>query len=415
MGRLRAEKRLKSAAVSILCKDMATLRFFVVVGVAGLAACIPEPAPGPSTAEATAYVLDDCGEFACGQNGARIAGEPFFGLWLNGDENEAHVWFLHYAENLAAMKLGVYTPLDVDGGRLQAMIGGAWHKGPSFLEDGILLLAIGRKPFYVKIAHVRSGISGGADLGEPFWSRVASAGAETYQLQWAALDGPVDADGNPRFEDVCPHEVLDGDLWQNQIDAVIFEGEKYNLQTKQITATSTAVGKAWFNIACAGSTPAKQYLLRRATASAVLPTYTSTIDNDRQALVRAFAAEYCGNGVNFTRSGHRLVIQDHLPIFDGKGWIPREAPLGFSDDDVDDGLVTLEAVWDADHAVCLETPRLALADPIVPIDPDIEKHIDEACKEKRPPKCSDQSWFPHDWASHGQLLTATPLFLIVGP
>ena len=266
----------------------------------------------------------------------------------------------------------------------------------------------------VKIAEVRSGTVGGDDIGERFWSRVTSADAETYQLQWAALDGPVDADGNPRFEDVCPHETIDG-VWENEIDAVIFEGEKYNLQTKQIQTAPTTGNRAWLNIACAGSTPAKLYLLRRTTASGVLPLYMSAIDNDRQAMVRAYAAEYCGNGVNFTQSGHRLVIQDHLPIFDNRGWIPREAPVGFSDHDIEDGLVAIEAVWDANHAVCLETPRLALPDPVVPIDRNIERRIDEACKEARPPKCSDQSWFPNDWTSHGQLMTATPLLLIASP
>src|SRR4029079_7487609 len=107
--------------------------------------------------------------------------------------------------------------------------------------------------------------------------------------------------------------------WHNQIDAVIFEGDKYNLETKQITASPTQSQKGWFNIACAGSTPAKAYLMGRTSASGVPPLYVSAIDNDRQALVRALAAEYCGNGVNFTGSGHRLVMQDHLPIFDDKG------------------------------------------------------------------------------------------------
>ncbi|HSR95660.1 MAG TPA: ADYC domain-containing protein [Kofleriaceae bacterium] len=392
---------------------MPTFRFLVLAGLAGVTGCIGEP--GPETAQVTAYFRDDCGEFACGQNGARMGGVPFYGLWLNGDENEQHVRYLHYAESVPAMNLGLYQTLDVEGGRLRVWSGGTWAYGSTALRGGILLLGIGRKSFYVKIAEVRSGTASGDDIGEAFWSRVGSPDAETYQLQWAPIDGPVDANGNPRFEDVCPHDTLDSDLWQNQIDAVIFEGDKYNLQTKQITASPTTGSKAWLNIACAGSTPAKLYLLRRTTASAVLPGYLSAIDNDRQAMVRAYAAEYCGNGVNFTRSGHRLVIQDHLPIFDGQGWIPRAAPVGFSDDERDAGAVIVEAVWDANHAVCLETPRLALPDPVVPIDHDIEQRIDDACKEKRPPKCSDQSWFPNDWASHGQLLTATPLFLIASP
>src|ERR1041384_198644 len=203
----------------------------VLAGLAGVTACISDPGePAPETAQVSAYFRDDCGEFACGQNGARMGGVPFYGLWLNGDENEQHVRYLHYAQSLPALKLGLYQTLDVDGGHLRVWSGGTWASGPAALEGGILQLAIGRKGFYVKIAEVRSGTVTGEDIGEAFWSRVGSPDAETYQLQWAPVDGPVDANGNPRFEDVCPHDTLAG-YWGNQIDAVIFEGGKYNLQT----------------------------------------------------------------------------------------------------------------------------------------------------------------------------------------
>ncbi len=389
---------------------MATFRFPVLTGLIGVTACVPPPEP--ATSQTSAYYLD-CGEFACGQNGALLAGVPFYGLWLTGDENEEHVSYHRYAPSWDAIPSGPFRQLDVDGGRLRVWAAGDWRYGPLWLEGGILEVALSGKVFYVKIAKVNSGIASGTDAGEPFWTRDGIAGpddlnAESYQLQWADPKGPLDTDGEPRFEDVCPHRTLPSDLWHNQIDAVIFEGEKYDLETKEIKSAPTEIGKAWFNIACAGSSPAKQYLMRRTTASAVPPTYVSTIDNDRQAMLRALAAEYCGNGVNFTRTGRRLRIQDHLPFSDGQGWLPREDPFGFTDDQLDDGTAILEAVWDAHGAVCLQTPRLLIWDPPVGSDPEIEKHIREDCKE-RPPKCTDLSWYPTAWTRHGQLRTAIPL------
>jgi hypothetical protein len=385
---------------------MATFRFLVLVGVVGMAGCIPEREAPTAIAAQTDASWRGCGDYGCGDNSPNVAGEPFWGLWLNGTENEAHVRYLHFARNLALMKIDAYTPLDVDGGRLRVWFGGAWQYGPSALENGILQIAIGRAKYYIKIAHVHSGTVGGTDLGEPFWTRITAPRAETYELQWTSIDGPVDADGEPRFEEVCKQTTLDDHQWHNQIDAVIFEGEKYDLDTKEIELTPTAGSSAWFNIACEGSLPAKMYLTMRTTASNVVPGYVSTIDNDRQAMVHAWAAEYCGRGISFTQTGHKLLMQDHMPIFDGLGWLPREAPIGFTQDELEDKLVTVEAVWDGNGAVCLETPRLAVDDPKVPPDPDIEKHILDLCGS-RPLPCSQYSWFPTKWFEHGKLVTAT--------
>src|SRR5262249_14821540 len=156
---------------------------------------------------------------------------------------------------------------------------------------------------------------------------------------------------------------------------------------------------AWVNIACVGSLPAKMYLSRRTFASSDGGTYVSVIENDRQALVHAWAAEYCGAGSSFTHSGHKLRVRDNMPSPAGPGWFPQTAPLGWSDatppllasEKCDDPpCARYEAVWDVNGAVCLDTPRMAVDDPIG-TDPDIERKIAATCQ--RPPRCSDQSWF----------------------
>jgi hypothetical protein len=376
----------------------------LVPAAAALAGCVFTPASEPATSSTSSNI---CG-FQCGDNG-KIDGIPFVGAYLPGAPaavygTQPHV--LHYASDFNNMKLGIYAPIDVDGGRLRTRIAGNWRYGPAVLENGVLLIAVGREKYYVKIAKVNSGIVGGMDLGEPLWTTVDTRRVETYQLQWASLEAPVNANGVPAFEDICKHITLDDEIWQNQVDAAVFEGEKYDLETTKISLTPTNDYVAWFNVACAGSLQAKMYLTMRTTASGLPPTYTTTIGNDRQAMARAWAAEYCGNGIRFTETGHKLVIQDHLPNEGEEGWLPREAPIGFSDDELKNDKIRVEAVWDANGAVCLDTPRLAVDDPNVPPDPKIEQKIIEKCG-KLPDKCSEQPWFPDQWTEHGAFLTAT--------
>ena len=379
----------------------------LVPAAAALAGCISAPASAPATSSTSSNI---CG-LLCGDNGGLIDGIPFFGAWLPfapmTGPGEPRV--LRFARSFPLMLSGTFAPIDVDGGRLRTRMGTTWLYGPANLENGVLLIAVGSGTYYVKIAKVNSGIVGGQDLGEPFWTTIPGARAESYQLQWASTKAPVNANGAPAFQDVCPNIVpLDGDLWQNQIDAVVFEGDKYNLETTKISLPPTGDFVAWFNVACAGSLPAKMYLTRRASASNLAPTYTNTIADDRQAMVRAWAAEYCGNGVSFTQTGHKLLIQDHLPNLGQDGWLPREAPIGFSDEEVkNNSEVTLEAVWDASGAVCLETPRLQVDDGVIPplSEEEIEAEILEKCG-KRPPRCTELSWYPTKWTAHGKFRTA---------
>jgi hypothetical protein len=377
----------------------------LVLAAGALAGCISAPEAEPATSSTSANVC----ESLCGDNGALIDGVPFYGAYLQGAGpqlygTQPHV--VRFARSFNEMTMGHYAPLDVDGGRLRTRAAGNWLYGPTNLTNGVMEIAVGSEKYFVRIAKVNSGIVAGMDLGEPLWTIVDTRRVETYQLQWAASDAPVNANGEPAFEDVCPHVELDHELWQNQIDASVFEGEKYNLKTSNISFTPTNDHIAWFNVACAGSLPSKMYLTMRTTASSLPPTYTTTIGNDRQAMVRAWGAQYCGGGISFTVTGHKLLIQDHLPLQGEKGWLPRVPPIGFSDTDLKNKKVTIEAVWDANGAVCLDTPRLAVEDPNVPPDPKIEQKILEKCG-KRPDRCSDQPWFPDHWTEHGAFLTAT--------
>lgn len=369
------------------------MRQLALVLISGLVACAgPDSGPVP---DVEPYWTPPCGD-SCGKNGGVIGGSPFSGFWLTGVESDDHIKYLHFATSYANMLAHSYASFDVEGALLRwGPDPGHWHDE---LVGGVFAVGIGTKTYYVLIAEVHF------HDGSPYWTKVWSGSAERYRLMWVDSEDP-----NPtNFADVCPVvDQVDDDLWTSAINAFAFEGESYDPIKRTISPTATAPLTAWVNIACEGSIPAKQLLSRRTTASSDGATYVSSIANDRQALVHAWAAEYCGPGPSFTHSGHKLRLRDR------KGWFPQIGPVGWSDaspplvDGKDCGLATCpryEAVWDANGAVCLDTPRMAVPDP-VGTDDNIEGRIPRYCN--RPPRCSDQSWFPDHWTDHGLILSAT--------
>jgi hypothetical protein len=301
------------------------------------------------------------------------------------------------------MQAKVYATLDVEGGRLRFRTSSTavWQDGQA-LTDGIIAIGIGTAEYYVKIAEVHPGPPNMGPAAEPYWTRTGEAGPETYLLRWGHLEELGDPTHPPR--ELCATTVLDDDAWQNQVDAVVFEGEQYTLGTRQIRLTPTDE-KAWFNVACMGSLPAKMFLTRRTDASSDGAQYVSTIDNDRQAMVRAWAADYCGSGQSYTHAGHKLRIDDRMPPAIGPpGWLPRHEPIGFTLLDTFHPSFHYEAVWDARGAVCLDLPRMSADDPKFDADPGM---LDKVHAECNPPPCTGQSWFPFGWAEHGAFITAT--------
>lgn len=374
------------------------MRFSLLLVFCGVAC----DAGGPALKSTTAAVESPC-TGGCGENGGMINGVPFWGLYLSGADNDDGVHYLRFARNTVLMNAKQYATLDVDGGRLRFRTSSTavWQYG-SALIGGILAIGIGTAEYYVKIAEVHPGPSDVGPAAEPYWTRTGEPGPETYLLRWGNLDELGDPTHPPR--ELCATTVLDDDVWHNQVDAVVFEGEQYALGTRQIRPTPTD-DKAWFNVACMGSLPAKMFLTRRTDASSDGAQYVSTIDNDRQAMVRAWAADYCGSGRSYTHAGHKLRINDRMPSSSGPpGWLPRHEPIGFTLLDTFDPSFHYEAVWDAHGAVCLDLPRMSADDPRFDADPEMLGKVHAECK---PPPCADQPWFPLGWAAHGAFITAT--------
>jgi hypothetical protein len=118
-------------------------------------------------------------------------------------------------------------------------------------------------------------------------------------------------------------------------EAILFAGDRYDAIRKTVVATGAATS-GWINIACAGTSLAKLYLTRHTEASQMIPTTRG----ERQAMLKMFTADVCGDGRSFTVHGQPLLWAD------AKGITKFAAQPS-----------TIEAIWNEVGAVCLDTPR----------------------------------------------------------
>jgi hypothetical protein len=193
-------------------------------------------------------------------------------------------------------------------------------------------------------AHARSGIgdrlTGPAlvglviDLrdaaGERYALRFAASGTTTF---WAGLSAIVPTYALTYTSKTArlPRPLCT--VGVNQ--AILFEGDRYDAERKTVIATGAA-SRGWINIACAGTALAKLFLVRHTEASQEV----STTREERQAMLKMFTADVCGDGTSFTVHGQ--------PLF----WADVKGITVFPD-----APASLEAVWSDKGAVCLEEPR----------------------------------------------------------
>ncbi|HWB80826.1 MAG TPA: ADYC domain-containing protein [Nannocystaceae bacterium] len=153
---------------------------------------------------------------------------------------------------------------------------------------------------------------------QPDWA--SGALVDTYSFVYS---------DNGELSNVCPG--LDPD----ETSVVILPGERYDL------ASNTVLDKqsGWATLACRGHALAKMKMLGYDPADG----YGSSA-SERQATLRMVTADYCGDGTSFTQLG------TPLDLVDKRGSFTLPNALGSR----------MEAHFDLDGAVCLDTPRIAL-------------------------------------------------------
>jgi ADYC domain len=344
-----------------------------------------------------------CG-FGCGDNGVVIDGIHFWELNLAQQINDQKFRFLRFALTEEQLGNGVLASLDIVGDRLIAMDSSGNTYSGEQLREGVLELVRTEgqteKHYLVKIMAVQDT----PQQGQPFWTHnPTNAFVETYTFGWNTL--PEDPDYSIRYRPMCETATAPGENWNNLVAALVFEGERYDVHTKNIYYSPITPGQAWFNIACAGSVPAKMHLARR-TSAASGGAFSSTIQNDRQAFLRMWTADYCGDGSTHTVAGQKIRVRDkkpfalpNNPLPNTEGWIPHQGPVGFAPADVK----SYEAIWNSTGAVCLDTPRHG---------ENTREEIAAEClasEDKVLPTCAAYLTTPESWKSYGQLLTANPI------
>ena len=223
-----------------------------------------------------------------------------------------------------------------------------------------------------------------------FWAGVAEK-VPFYKITARRIQPPA-PDGQ-KFEPICKLTVAAGEPVWAPVEhyAIAFTGDRYDAVHK--TVADVAPGTTWFNLACAGTAPAKMHLMRHTNAGANgNPDYATTIEQ-RQAMLKMFAADDCGTGKSFTVDGQPLKYGD------SKHWYP-ETPTTERLDPHGAGarlpfVSTIEAEWNENGVVCLDTPRRGS-----------REEVEAACR-RTIPRCGGPAGVLK-WEAHVHIISANP-------
>jgi len=208
---------------------------------------------------------------------------------------------------------------------------------------------------------------------------------EMYDITWAEASKAARDPG--AFQPLCPDAVDDNDsLGMPRYWAVVYEGDR--IDGKRYTVDK--IDRDWFDIGCAGHTVAK--LAQTGHTEAATSVGFDTSLDQRQAILKMFAADYCGIGMPFTVTGQPLYWRDDL------GYMTS----------VPTGPVMFETRWSASGVTCLYRPRVdahPTPDSIAAFGTSVEDDIKRYCGY-RPPLCTD---LDPDHFNGAHLITGTPL------
>ena len=262
-----------------------------------------------------------CSMWRCGFNAAAVNGRSLQELSLTGQTNADGVKIVGYLPPPLAL-LGGYA-LGVENDELVATRPGSKLRGAQLVGSIILvqqpLLGL---PLPVTISGyttVPSWADGGAPIG-------------AYTLIYPEVASLLGV------RNVCSGSLLE----PLASAATVLGGERYDGASKTVVPSP-----GWFTLACAGSAAAKLKLLGYGPQSKFPGTTAPASVAARQATLKMLTGDYCGLGESYTADGTAVVWENREGTVDSSNWhTPGE----------------VEAVWDADGALCLGATRLAEVD-----------------------------------------------------
>ncbi|HTE51908.1 MAG TPA: ADYC domain-containing protein [Kofleriaceae bacterium] len=339
----------------------------------------PEPGLGPPV-----YI---CPEVGCGTNSPIIDGSPVHELdegptvaAFDGydDDYDQHGDYNGWGMRIVHLRQhGLIFRVDVRGDHLYGVDqDGNLLKGASLVGATLVLERMGplmeKTPYYVFFEVYHNNLH--------FWLGDPLEKIESFRLSWSTLEDPGTAQHY-----LCP--PVDPMGWAGATDheAIFFQGDRYDPETATVTATGSRA-ENWFNIACAGSVPAKLHTNRHTRAGAGRGGFDAT-PLQEQALLKMYTADYCGTGHAHTVLGQPLRWTNSLDWQD----LELADPISY------------EAVWDSTGALCLDDPRMAED------DEEAEEMREQFAAECGLASCAEVfPDFPDGWQDPGYLLTANP-------
>ncbi len=325
------------------------------LGAALVSACVDQAEqPGERTA---VQALEECPNFACGQNGPKLNNREFHEL------SEQH---LRNREGFATTDLtkgGLTYQIDVAGWELRGLsasgnLVGAALKGATFDINH----ATG-KQYRVQIADVAT--------MQIYAGPLKGVTIPQYILQWIEI-----TPGAPptHYKNLCSNPPTgtyrQETLYQLGESTLFFEGNRYDSARKTLLAGSTT----WFNLGCAGHALSKLLL----TGHTELSGNTSTAQ--QQAALKMITADYCGDGTSFTVAGE--------PLY----WKSNNGYMAFLAQPE-----SLEGRWGPNGPLCIDEYRLVKSNnPLAQVyfpdaadgTPGVEVAVNARCPAKLPPTCN---------------------------
>jgi hypothetical protein len=335
------------------------------------------PEPSVETTDQALVIEDGCAPKECGSNSSVINGVYFYELSDQiGIANTEGVTVLGY-QNLPPGA----TRLDARKNELVAKnaLGTVVATGADLVGSRYILDVAGQ----VVLLEVRD-----FHRTLQYWAANDGTQLSSYTFAYPVVEG-----SSTVWKPLCTVQDLGDGI--AALDAFVFEGDRFDPVTKQVT--TGAVTKGWYNLGCMGGAPAKNFRMRATTASSapLAPKPITTTLDQRQSLFNLWTANYCGDGTPFTVPGEPLRVRD------GKQWIPTSSAWSW---EKESQLDSYEAVWGPDGAVCLELPRRD--DTAHGYRDVIEKHCDHVGHEL--PLCSTLAVFPDHWQASGAYASANP-------
>jgi ADYC domain len=335
-----------------------TTTLLVSLGAALAAAACVDPAGGPAAAESTAVqALEECPNFACGQNGPRLNNREFHELSELHTPNREGFSLGHLIKGAQTYQLAV-VGWELRGTSAGGNLTGSQLTGATFDIDHDT-----GKRYRVQITSVST--------MQIYAGPLKGATIPQYILKWIEVTPGAPPD---HYKNLCANPPTgtyrQETLFQHGESTLVFEGNRYDAQTKRVLAGSSSV----FNFGCAGHALSKLFL----TGHTSLTGSASTAQ--QQAALKMLTADYCGDGTSFTVAGE--------PLY----WKSSNGYMTFLAQPE-----SLEGRWGPSGPLCIDEYRLLSSDnPLSQVyfpdaadgTPGVEAAVLARCPTKLPPPCN---------------------------